>query len=303
MSQAYKREETQKTKVRDAEATEDSSECPKCGATLPENADTREPCGHDSRSARCCPKCGSALPEGADICESCGEWLLPGQCKFCYAPLEEGAKFCAECGNPVDGIECPQCHNLSYFDFCKYCDIPLTEQARQAIEELRDSEEVRELVDALQNEEEPAGPSSGQAELERMTEYTERPKQPDRKQKTFTLFSKGVPSQVDAGIPRAQQGRQSRGQAARRAAPAAVERIQHRKFGSNQEARRFSGALKVLLPIVVRKKVRTPVGWLCNVYSVLHPEGPQGCGAAHGGGRWIYEEHETVETEIQEVEI
>jgi predicted amidophosphoribosyltransferase len=37
--------------------------------------------------------------------------------------------FCPECGKPKDGIPCPNCGNLSIFDFCSVCGKPVTEEA------------------------------------------------------------------------------------------------------------------------------------------------------------------------------
>ena len=296
MSEAYKKEER---KIADAAA----DECPLCETANELEASSGEERGHDLTGGKCCPRCGSSCPEGADICEACGEWLLEGQCKFCYAPLEEGDEFCGECGNPVDGIECPRCHNLSYFDFCQHCDIPLTEQAEQVIEELRSSEELGALIEALEHEDQPAGTTGEQGHAELIREHTPRQQRPETRRTPATLFSKGGMSEVDAKIQQVQQVATPQPKKARRTAPHALERIQQKTFANNQEARRFSGALKVLLPAVVKKRVSVTVGWLCNEYQVLHPEGPQGCCAAHCGGRWIYEEYEREEKGFREVEI
>ena len=295
MNEAHRRKDKGEKKVLNKEETE----CPECGAENELEARFCEDCGHGLLGARRCPRCGAALLENADICEACGEWLLEGKCKFCYAPLEEGAKFCAECGNPVDGVECPQCHNISYFDFCKYCNIPLTEQAIQTIENLRNSKELRELIEALEHEQEPTSSSPEQIELEKIKEYVQKSEQPGIKRKTFTLFSKEETSKLDARIHQIQQERKSQQERAKGVTPDVLEKIQQKKFANNQEARRFSGALKVLLPTIIKKKV--PRGWLCNVYNNLHPHGPQECAAPDGGGRWIYDE--TEEKGIKEVEI
>ncbi|MGQ0700467.1 MAG: hypothetical protein ACT4PZ_19785 [Panacagrimonas sp.] len=47
------------------------------------------------------------------------------------APVVESQAYCGQCGNPVAGISCPGCGELSIFDFCKTCAIPLTSEARQ----------------------------------------------------------------------------------------------------------------------------------------------------------------------------
>jgi len=295
MNEAHRKEEKGESKVLNKEKIK----CPECGTGNELVAKLCEECGHDFVGARRCPRCGATLLENGDICEACGEWLLEGQCKFCYAPLEEGAKFCAECGNPVDGVECPQCHKISYFDFCKYCNTPLTEQAIQTIENLRNSREIKELIETLEHEQGPTGTSPEQIELEKTREYIRRVEQPRIKRKTFALFPKEESSRMDATIQQIQQETKLQHGKAKEVTPDVLERIQQRKFTNNQEARRFSAALKVLLPYTIRKKIL--VGWLCNICHVLHPDGPQGCAVAYGGGTWIY--HETEEKGIREVEI
>lgn len=299
MSEAYKREENTERGTLDEEETR----CPECGIEKELEARFCQECGHDFLGTKRCPKCGFTLPECADICEACGAWLLEGQCKFCYAALEEGAQFCAECGNPVDGVECPQCHNISYFDFCKYCNIPLTEEAIRTIEDLKNSEDLGELIRELEHAQKGAGPSPEHAELEQMREYLENLQQCTPKRKTLDLSAKGGADGLGARIERVQQERKVERQEVQAVSPDALEKIQRRTFTNNQEARRFSGALKVLLPTMIKRKVTTPLGWLCNVYGVLHPDGPQGCSAPYGGGRWIHEEREVEEKGIGEVEI
>jgi hypothetical protein len=79
----------------------------------------------------------------------------------------------------------------------------------------------------------------------------------------------------------------------------AMEKLQQRHFKTNQEARRFFGALKVLLPTIV--KTRKLVGWRCVAFNCLHPDGPQGCADPSKGGEWIFDDKE--EVQIKEVQI
>jgi hypothetical protein len=295
MNEAYKKEEKEEKKT----LQEEKRRCPECGTENELEAKFCEECGCDLLGTRRCPRCGATLLENADICEACGEWLLEGQCKFCYAPLEEGAKFCAECGNPVDGVECPQCHNISYFDFCKYCNIPLTEQAIQTIENLRNSDKLRKLIEVVEREQEPTNTSLEQIELEKIKEYERKFKQPETKRRIFALFSEEETLKLDDRIQLVQQKGESQQERVKNMAPDVLDKIQQKKFTNNQEARRFSGALKVLLPTIVKKKV--PLGWVCNICHVFHPDGPQGCAVAYGGGKWMYDE--TEEKVIREVEI
>ena len=66
-----------------------------------------------------------------------------------------------------------------------------------------------------------------------------------------------------------------------------LEETRNKTFPNNQEARKFFGALKILLPQVIQK--RNPTGWRCNAYYNLHAGGPQECSATCSGGTWIYE--------------
>jgi hypothetical protein len=50
-----------------------------------------------------------------------------------------------------------------------------------------------------------------------------------------------------------------------------INQLQKKEFKDSQEARRFYGALKILLPKI--KKV--PIGWRCNFTDTVHPGGPR----------------------------
>lgn len=278
-----------------ASIQEGENPCAHCGTDNEREAKYCSECGERLQAPGKCPSCGAAVLPGADICEACGEWLLEGQCKFCYAFLEEGAQFCAECGNPIAGVVCPKCGRLSYFDFCKHCSIPLTPQASEMIKELQQSEELQALLRELGNAIPPeqAAPQDEELQvLEQLKQYKEQLKRAGKPQKAEA--KKGFRlGQVDEMVKRAQEAPQGQGEA--RPMLSALEQLQKRQFKSNQEARRFFGALKVLLPRVTKKLL----GWRCNAYDCLHPDGPQGCADPSPGGTWIFEE----QTEIKEVTI
>jgi len=280
MAEAFRQQEAESRKSSGSGA---ELRCPHCEAEYEEGAQFCGECGMPLSPAGQCPSCKAVVPAGADICEACGAWLLEGKCKFCYAPLEEGAKFCAECGNPVDGIRCPRCGNLSYFDFCKHCDLPLTEQAREMIKILEESEELRSLVD--EGKKSPLE-TPELMELKRMKEYEER------LQKGHSNSSQGSSSSsqnVEGGQAEALK---------------VIGKLQDRKFKNNQEARRFFGALKVILPMITKKQVvlRTKeqklIGWRCYAYNNIH-QGPQGCAKPEAGGEWIFEN--ITKTKIKEI--
>jgi ribosomal protein L40E len=248
-------------------------QCPHCQAEYEEGAQFCGECGMPLSPAGQCPSCKAVVPAGADICEKCGTWLLEGKCKFCYAPLEDGAKFCGECGNPVDGIRCPKCGNLSYFDFCKHCDLPLTEQAREMIKNLEESEELRSLV-----EEDKKSP----LETPELMELKQTKEDEEEIQKEHSL------SDMEPLSSQNVEGDQEE-------VTKVMGKLKERKFKNNQEARRFFGALKVIFSkitkkqVVKRKKIKQVIGWRCYAYNNVHPEGPQGCAKPEYGGEWIFE--------------
>jgi hypothetical protein len=263
--------------------------CPACGVENDQEAKYCSECGESLQPAGQCPKCGASILPGADICEVCGEWLLEGQCKFCYAPLEEGAKFCSECGNPVDGVACPQCGKLSIFDFCKHCGIPLTPQAHQMIKALQESEEFQSLLREVGSTPPTARSAPTDEELQVLEQWRQLKAQWSKGRQERQGFKLGDVKEI---VERAQDV-----EPAQEVKPpaSAMEKLQQRHFKTNQEARRFFGALKVLLPTIVRR----PVGWRCVAFDCFHPDGPQGCADPSKGGEWIFE----VESKIQEVQI
>lgn len=239
-----------------------------------------------------CPSCGHPTKAGADICENCGAWLLEGLCTFCYAELESGAAFCHECGNPTKGVACHSCGKLSIFDFCTHCNLPLTVQARESMEELSQSleramqriEKEMSLSDALESKAEVhEGEQDKQAFswdrfLEKNLDNLVKEKKEELKRKTDEEKKEEL---MQAVLEKA------------------LEEIQHQTFSDQQTARRHYGALKVLLPTITLVKVKKKItlGWRCYAFDVVHPHGPQECAEPHRGGEWIFD---TIEEDQQQ---
>ncbi len=262
---------------------EKNSVCPECGQENEAGALFCVNCGTAFSTLKQCPSCHAQIFPGADICESCGTWLLEGQCKFCYAPLEENTKFCPECGNPAEGVICPKCGNLSYFDFCKHCGIPLTVQAHQTIKELAKTlgMNISESTDVA--------PSEEVMELKKIKEYQKKIEENQKNGENKQLFKQKELNEL------IQNMEQSQNQSKELTQPELLQKLQQRTFKNNQEARRFFGALKVILPVVTSQ----PVGWLCKAYNCLHPDGPQSCANPAPGGEWIF----NLKTDLKEVQI
>ena len=80
-----------------------TTKCPKCGNSLPENAKFCLECGTKiealADNEMICPKCGKKTPKGK-FCMECGHPLV-NRCPNCGAEVPQGCKFCLECGTKL----------------------------------------------------------------------------------------------------------------------------------------------------------------------------------------------------------
>ena|GEM_PF-4355361 len=232
---------------------------------------------------------------------------------FVMRMWNRGQKFCSNCGNPPEGIICPQCGTLSYFDFCPHCQTPLTEQATETIESVRNSTEIQELlqmVDAPVQES-----SNGQQQensSEKLARYLAKVEKQQSDESVTEIEEKPAKSTFEEKSTFADVGRNIdvATRARKKAEEQLLEKQQEKKekellqklrekqFKDNQEARRFFGALEVVLPVLVKKKKTVKIGWLCNAYGVIHHH-PQECAKAGWGGTWLYDEITEHETKLQ----
>lgn len=82
-----------------AQAPEQGTPCPKCGATIQAGGRFCPQCGTPSPSASVCSGCNAPIPPGAKFCSGCGARVSsPSACAACGAPLTPGARFCNQCG-------------------------------------------------------------------------------------------------------------------------------------------------------------------------------------------------------------
>lgn len=254
---------------------------------------------NDTNAQNKCGNCGWGITATADICENCGEWQLKGKCNFCYSEVDEGQRFCSECGNPPTGITCGTCGTLSHFDFCPKCNSALTKQSNETIHMIANSPEFQHVVNAIVN----TGGSDAtytddnhDPEMDALKSYLSKFTEKKTKKKSgFTLNDKST-VKVEDSLQSVEQTKQNISAGEQQEferknkeilALKMLEDTRSKTFPNNQEARKFFGALKVLLPQVIQKKV--PTGWKCNAYSNLHSGGPQECSATCSGGIWIYE--------------
>ena len=287
--------------------------CPNCNAEVPDDALFCPECGFNLNGPSFCPNCGAAVSPEADICEACKTWLLEGQCMFCYAQLPPDADFCAECGNPKEGIMCHACGILSIFDFCSKCGKPLTEGAVAALELAKKDPDAKKLVDSIQ---ETIAIEAELAEIEALIQSgggdvdieTAPPSQSkmgkfsDSKMaallKTGTNMDAAAARKADEArkieerTKRQEEEKRQNAIQAAQARKADLERqkakaladaeeaqriLQNKTFQSQQEARRFHNAVRMVGP---RK-------WRCNAYGTLHDNGPNDCAEPLRGGHWV----------------
>lgn len=119
-------------------------QCPHCGTVNDHDALFCASCGNPIGMTSC-PNCGAPVEPDADFCETCRHYIRTDVCSFCGAHLTGQEAFCPECGSPRGGIVCPVCHTLNDFSFCKQCGTPLTDEARQMMEMIREQPEYKEM--------------------------------------------------------------------------------------------------------------------------------------------------------------
>lgn len=118
--------------------------CPYCGTMNEPEAVYCASCGQPIGKTTC-PNCGADLDADADFCEVCRHYIRKDVCSFCGAHLTGNEAFCPECGSPRGGIVCPVCHTLNDFAFCKQCGTPLTDEAHQLMERVKQLPEYMEM--------------------------------------------------------------------------------------------------------------------------------------------------------------
>lgn len=255
-----------------------------------------------------CPNCGCGVSQTADICENCSEWLLKGKCCFCYGDVEEGQRFCGECGNPPNGIVCKGCGKLSIFDYCSHCTVPLTEQANEVLDIVKKVPEFQNIIDVVSGDKDETTQSGQQVddELRKLKQYLSKTQTQKSKKKSFVLNEKSTNNMNDK-IRAAEESRHKLEDEEQRKvreqreleALRQMEETKKKTFKNNQDARRYFGALKILIPAIIQK--RKPIGWKCNAYGVTHSVGPHECADPSSGGEYIFDIQ--VEHSIKEIEL
>lgn len=251
--------------------------CPHCGTVNDPDALFCASCGN-AIGMSTCPNCGAAVEPDADFCETCRHYIRTDICSFCGAHLTGYEAFCSECGSPRGGIVCPVCHTLNDFSFCKQCGTPLTDEAHQLMEKIRELPEYKEmqrLATEIQ-------------QLEMTIPYNnERDVLRDQKniklrEKVLRLLAedRGIANPV---IPESQHKRMSKEEYDAKKQErldklaAILENMAQAPQPRPAQVRNYAMACK---PQGVR------LAWECNFKHALHSS-PCGCAKPQMGGKWI----------------
>ena len=251
--------------------------CPNCGTVNDPEAAFCASCGHPIGRTSC-PNCGADLDPGADFCESCRRYVKNDVCSFCGARLSGNEAFCPECGSPKGGIVCPVCHTLNDFSFCKQCGSPLTDEARELMQQVHELPEFKEMqrlaVETQQLEQ--SVPYTSERELlkdQRNIQLRER---------VLTLLAqdRGIAEPV---IPALDSKRLSKEEYDARKREcltkiaAILEKMAQKPQPKPAQARNYAMACR---PQGIR------LAWECNYKHALHSS-PCGCAKPQMGGKWV----------------
>ena len=251
--------------------------CPNCGAMNDPEALYCASCGIALRMVSC-PNCGAAMEPDADFCEHCRHYVKSDVCSFCGARLTDDDMYCPECGSPRGGIVCPNCHTLNDFSFCKQCGVPLTDQAREMMEQLKQDPQFQELKQLAQEFQE----LDGELPYKDEQEKTRIAQSDDIRTRVLTLLmqDEGV---KEPKVQPSQKVRKSKEQLSAEKENLVLkitemlDQLQMPPVQVPAQARNYAMACK---PAGIR------TGWVCNYKHAVHSS-PCACAKPQLGGKWI----------------
>ena len=251
--------------------------CPKCGTVNEPEARYCASCG-TLLAVGTCPNCGSELDPDADFCEACHHYVRPDVCSFCGTHFNENDPYCPECGSPRGGIVCPNCHTLNDFSFCKQCGQPLTDEARQMMQQLKQRPDYMELVMVAReyNELQMQLPYTTDSEVKNDEASMQL------RQRVLKLLAEdqGLP---EPDIPKPRQQHLTKEQ---------LEEKKQQKLDvlarllDQMATPPMPSPAKVRNYAMAQKPMGVRLGWMCNYKHALHSS-PCGCAKPQLGGKWV----------------
>ena len=157
---------------------------------------------------------------------------------------------------------------------------------------MKQSAAFAELVQLSQQAEKSTPKESSTVQLDQLKEYLKKFEQPvDKKQApgfSFNTKHTDASEALEKASKQEKIPQQQDNSAAEQELMKKIALLQQQTFADNQSARMFYTSIKVLLPELVKTKVKQVTGWLCNFANVIHPA-PQNCSEPNLGGEWQYE--------------
>lgn len=320
--QQQQQQQQRQVQQQTAHSHAEARSCPNCGATVSPGMHFCEECGCpiDSNS---CPHCHQAIDPGLALCPHCGKPIDSRRCSFCGSELEEGENFCSTCGNPRQGIICPECGTRNYRSFCRKCNHPLNEMANQSLMRVRNNPHV---VKAKQLNAEIEELQQKILELASQTglfdqEGNELPpdaipvelNEEDRQllsmydelinQSSPTITTQAPPQPAPQTPPKDEQTiKQAKSQLKQalddyQARVAEMQRAIDAMIPDPQDPpevqRNFLCACQIETQTLTKTKQTQCMGWICN-WCGCHHSNPSECCKPELGGKWIYQEVETI---------
>ena len=251
--------------------------CPHCGTVNEPEAQFCASCGAPLHGATC-PNCGSDIDEDADFCEVCHHYIRHDVCSFCGAQISEQDGYCPQCGSPRGGIVCPNCHTLNDFSFCKQCGRPLTQEARQLLQKMKQMPEYLELQALAREYNELQMELPYLSERDRIRDVASQ----KLRERVLMLLAKdaGAENPVIPPLKQTRKTKEELEQSKQRRIEQItelLERMATPPSPSPAKARNYAMAQK---PISGR------LAWKCNYKNALHSS-PCGCAKPQLGGKWV----------------
>ena len=315
LQQQVQQQTQQKAAVKSHSVTQQSLQCPNCGAAI-SSADTFcAECGMRVNT-NSCAKCGAEVDAQDEICPKCGGNLRAEQCSFCGSQISVSDVFCPECGNPRGGIVCPNCKALNFRNFCRKCDTPLNALAQEALEEARRDVRLQktiEIAQELENLEEIIRQFEEEAEESETFELSEENKKTIERYNDLMALTGGVETKNVSPAPKAPPTVQTEKTPKKlRFSNVTIPSKDDAIKLYQQKMQEMQDTLNSMMPpadappqiqrdyLTARKmeflshtRTKVAIGWKCKAYSCLHPQ-PNACSKPYAGGKWIFEEREII---------